>query len=426
MPLGLAYGRRTIGVDVPPQVAVDTIAPTTRPALSDAPTALRDAVRAPVAGPSLQEVVRPGMRPARRVAVVVADWTRACDYPTLLPVLLDELNRCGVPDRAISLLVAYGTHARQPDEASRALYGDLAWDRVAIVHHDCDAADLVHAGTTSRGTDVRLNPRYLDADAAITLGAVSFHYFAGFGGGPKLVFPGLADRAGALANHALYVEQLVRGPCRLKGTTAGNACAADIREATAFAPPAFSVHCLLNERGEMAAVIAGAWDASHDAACGRLRDTAMLDVARRYDVAIASCGGFPRDINLIQAHKSIDNACDLLRDGGTLLIAAECAEGIGSETFLAWFDLDEDAFLDRLRTDYELHGGTAFALRRKTARCRILMKTALPPDVVRRTGIVPVTDLGAALDEALRARPDARVAWLPNAAESVVRDVPAG
>ncbi|MBN1918890.1 MAG: nickel-dependent lactate racemase [Verrucomicrobia bacterium] len=426
MRLHLAYGRGAIGVDVAPTADLETIAPPPRPALDDVPAALRDAVHRPQSGPALAEVIGSRMRPDMRVALVVADWTRACGYPALLPAVLDELNGCGVPDAAITLLVAYGTHTRQSDEASRSLYGDAACGRAHIVHHDCDAVDLAAVGRTSRGTNVRLNPRYLDADAAITLGAVGFHYFAGFGGGPKLVFPGVAGRAGVLANHALYVRQVLRESRRLKGTLAGNACAEDIREAAALAPPAFSIQCLLNERGNPAGIVAGAWDKSQDAVCARLRETAMLEVTRRYDVVIASCGGLPRDINLIQAHKAVDNACELLRDGGTLLIAAECGEGAGSDTFLDWFNLDEDTFVERLESDYQLHGGTALALRRKTARCRIMMKTALPTDAVRRTGLVPVSDLQGALEHVLRETPGARVAYLPDAAESVVRDVPAG
>jgi nickel-dependent lactate racemase len=149
----------------------------------------------------------------------------------------------------------------------------------------------------------------------------------------------------------------------------------------------------------------------------------MLDVLRRYDVVVASCGGFPRDINLIQAHKSLDNACELLRDGGALLLAAECADGVGSETFLRWCDLDDGAFAQALTRRYELHGGTAFAMRRKRARCRIFIKSALPDEAVRRIGAVPVPDLEAALDDALAVRPGARVAVLLNAAETVLRSV---
>jgi nickel-dependent lactate racemase len=419
MRLALPYGRGTLHVEIPQRCTVETLEPPSRPALDDPAGALVSALNEPVAGPPLRALLRPGMR----VAVVAADWTRASVYPELLPPLLDELNRCGIGDDAVSLLVAYGTHTRQPDATSEALYGPDTCRRVPLVHHDADAPDLVEVGTTPAGTRVALNPHYLAADAAITVGAVSFHYFAGFGGGPKLVFPGLAGREGALANHALYVRQMLDEPRCLKGELDGNACAQDIHDAVTLAPPAFSTHCLLNADGALAGVIAGRWDASHAAACERLRRTAMLDTPRRYDLIVASCGGFPRDINLIQAHKSLDNACELLRDGGTVLLAAECAEGVGSDTFLQWFDLDDEAFARELAHRYELHGGTAFAMRRKTARCRIAIKSALPDEVVRRIGAAPAPDLQAALDDALAARPGARVAVLPNAAVTVLRSV---
>jgi nickel-dependent lactate racemase len=420
MQLALPYGRGALHVEVPLGCALATLEPPPRPALDDPRAALPRALDLPVTGPPLKSL----LGPEARVVIVVADWTRACAYPTLLPPLLDALNGCGVPDEAIALLVAYGTHAPQPDHASRELYGDEAYRRVELVHHHCDAPDLVEVGTTPAGTRVTLNPRYLDADAAITVGPVGFHYFAGFGGGPKLVFPGLGGREAIMTNHARYVAQMLAEPRRLKGELDGNACAEDVRQAVGLAPPAFSIQCVFNERGAVSDVIAGHWDSSHRHACERLRQTAMIEVRRPYDVVVASCGGAPRDINLIQAHKSLDNAGELLRDGGTLLIAAECAGGVGSDTFLGWFDLDEDAFVAELARSYRLHGGTAFAMRRKAARCRIYMKTALTDEAVARIGAIPAPDLQAALDEALAARPRARIAYLPNAAETVARTPP--
>ena len=422
MHVTLPYGRAALGLEFPPGCAIETLEPPARPALDDPAASLLHALNEPVGGPPLRSLVGPGMR----VAVVVADRTRACAYPALLPPLLDELDRCGVGDGAIELLVAYGTHARQPDEVCARLYGEDTCRRVELVHHDCDAPRLVKIATTAAGTPVALSARYLAADAAITLGAVSFHYFAGFGGGPKLVFPGLAGRAGVLANHARYVAQMCEEPQRLKGVLSGNTCAEDIREAVKLAPPAFSVQCLINERGALADVLAGPWDASHQAACTRLRETAMIEAARPYDLVVASCGGPPHDITLIQAHKPLDNACELLRDGGTLLLAAECAEGVGSETFLPWFDLDEAALTHQLLRRYRLHGGTAFAMRRKAARCHIYMKSALPDETLRRIGATPAPDLQLALNEALVARPGATVAVLPNAADTVARNLPPG
>jgi len=421
MRAAIPYGQGELSVELPSGCAVETLEPPARPALDDPAAALVRALNEPVAGRPLGEL----LGPQAHVAIVVADWTRACAYPELLPPLLDELNRSGITDDAIALLIAYGTHARQSDEATRNLYGDQVCRRVAIVHHDCDAADLVEVGMTPAGTRIALNRRYVEADVAITVGPVGFHYFAGFGGGPKLVFPGLASRDAILANHARAADQMLTQPQRLTGDLDKNVCARDIREAVKLRPPAFSVQCLLNERGAPSAIVAGRWDAAHDAACDRLRETAMIDVTARYDLVVASCGGWPRDINLIQAHKSIDNACELLRDGGTLLVAARCDEGVASDTFLAWFDLDEHALADKLRRGYELHGGTALAMRRKARRCRIYMKSDLPDAIVRQIGITPAPDLQAALDEALSMHPDARIAWLPHAAETVVRTPPA-
>jgi nickel-dependent lactate racemase len=425
MRVTIPYGRGELSVEFPSDCVVETLEPPTKPALDDAAAELVRALDAPatgpaVAGPPLAELAGPHAR----VALVVADWTRACAYPELLPRLLDELNRCGTPDEAIALLIAYGTHARQSDEATRNLYGSEVCRRVEIVHHDCDAPDLIDVGTTPAGTRVALNRRYVEADVAITVGPVAFHYFAGFGGGPKLVFPGLASRDGIMTNHALSVEQMLAEPRRLKGELDQNACARDIREAVTLAPPAFSVQCLAGERGVLSAIIAGPWDASHEAACDRLRATAMIDVGVRYDVVVASCGGWPRDINLIQAHKSIDNACELVRDGGTLLVAARCDEGVGSDTFLGWFDLDDEAFAAKLARGYELHGGTTFSMRRKARRCHIYMKSGLPDAAVRQIGVTPAPDLQAALDEALAKHPGGPIAWLPHAAETVARRLP--
>lgn len=372
---------------------------------------------------NLREVIgRPAGLDFKRPCVVVADQTRLCEYAGYLPALLQALEQAGADSNQITIYIAYGTHPRQSDQESLAVYGS-SYSRCRFVHHNCsDQKSFVSLGRTSRGTPVLLRRDIVESTCLITFGAISHHYFAGYGGGRKLVFPGLGFRDAIYRNHGLFLDMTRRTlspECR-PGKLDGNPLAEDLAEYEAFRPADLTVHGILNSRGRVCELLPGRGAAHFRMACAIHGRYCEIDKAPRYDVVFASCGGYPKDINFIQSHKAIHNAAQFVRDGGTLIILAECRDGIGSGTFLPWFTMGgRQAAFDRLAEDYQGNGGTALAMMAKLERIQILAATELDDSLAMAIGFRRIT-----LQEARNMARDfgSSLAVIPNASLLVRTD----
>jgi nickel-dependent lactate racemase len=331
----------------------------------------------------------PDPLPVGTIAIAVADKTRLCNYPLVLPWLTEMLLQKGAAKKQIRFFIAYGTHARQSDAESLATYGPT-YATFPFIHHECTTpGGFVDLGRTSRGTPVRIHHELVKAALIITVGAISHHYFAGFGGGRKLLFPGLGEREAIYHNHRLFLDPHTRDlaeGCRA-GQTTGNPIAEDLEEIHNLLPPYLSIHGLLNSLGQVAAFRFGGSYAHFLDACGEHDHAYRSQSKRRYPLVLASAGGFPKDINLIQAHKAIDNAAGFVADGGTLLMFAQCRDGVGSTTFLPYFDFPtRHAAFDHLLGHYSGNGGTALAMMAKTKRIHLCLVTELEHAICRRIG----------------------------------------
>lgn len=325
----------------------------------------------------------------RRIAVVVADKTRLCGYDRYLPVLLGCLEERGAKRKDITLYVAYGTHPVQNGKESRASYGDV-FSRYRFVHHDCtDDAIFADLGTTKRGTPVRIPTDLLDAGLMITFGAISHHYFAGYGGGRKLVFPGLGHREAIYRNHGLFLDTQSRtlsAGCR-PGNLDGNPLAEDLAEIEGHRPADLAVHGILDSHGTVCRLMVGSGVGYFRKACEFHGKHCEITAGDGYDMVVASCGGYPKDINFIQSHKAVHNAAAFVKDDGTLIVFSQCRDGIGSTTFLPWFGMGGwNAAFDHLAVSYQGNGGTALAMMEKTRRINIFLVSDLPSDVCRTMG----------------------------------------
>ncbi len=323
-----------------------------------------------------------------RPAVVLADKTRLCGYPEYLPVLLAALTAQGADPRRVTFWIGYGTHAPQTVHECRRAYGDI-YETAPFRHHRCDdPASFTELGRTGRGTPIRLPRELMEASCLITFGAVSHHYFAGFGGGRKLIFPGLGEKRAIYANHGLFLDRSARSlaaGCR-PGVIAGNPLAEDLAECEASRPADLAVHGILDSRGRVCELRVGHGPDHFASACARHAELTELSRPEAFDLVLASCGGFPKDINFIQSHKAIHHAADFVRDGGRLIVLAQCRDGIGSQTFLPWFALGWETAFDHLAEDYQGNGGTALAMMAKVRRIQIGLVTGLPAELAAQIG----------------------------------------
>ncbi len=318
MRVELAYGRHGTSVDVPDNAEV--VLPVDEPGLGDEAAALAAALRRPLSGPPLRDLVAG----AELVAVVFPDLTRPMPNRTVLPPLLDELARGGVPDDRIVLLCATGTHRQAAAAEMQELVGPEIAGRYAIVDHDATSDAHVAVGAVD-GATVLLQREYVEADLRIVTGFVEPHFFAGFSGGPKAVCPGLAASSTILEAHH---PRRIADPRATFVAREGNPVHDFVRAATALAPPHLSLDVAINRARLVTAVFAGPLPAAHDAACAHVQSSAVREVAASFDLVVSTNGGYPLDRNLYQAVKGMAAAERIVRPGGIIVMAAACADGV--------------------------------------------------------------------------------------------------
>ncbi|MBI5179313.1 MAG: nickel-dependent lactate racemase [Nitrospinae bacterium] len=343
----------------------------------------------------------------KNVAVIVPDITRKAGVAEILPVVLERLEECGIGSANITIIFATGIHPAQTAEQMKQVAGEAVFERYACIGHDCREAMGKIGG-------VQVNRHVASADGKIIIGGVKMHYLAGFGGGRKAILPGVTSYEECMAFHRLCLNP--SGPGRHPGIGPGNLRGNPMHErATAWARSAgvdFLVNTVLDEAGDFIFINAGDLEASFEQACRFAAEYEAVPIAEKFDVVIASCGGFPADINFIQSHKSLDAACRAVQPGGAVLLVAECSAGVGNADFLKWFDHGNAAAMDAaLRRNFVINGQTAFATREKTEMARVFLLSGLNPEDVLRMGMTHVASLEEGMARCLEtAGPAARAA----------------
>jgi len=319
MRVRLAYGREGLWVQLPDD-NVTVVEPEYVPGLPDEGAALREALRAPIGTPPLRDLVGPG----DTVAIVFSDITRPQPRERMLPVLLRELDH--VPPEQIVLVNGLGTHrANTQEELVGMLGADVVADYRVVQHDAWDQARLVRVGRTSLGHEVYVNREYVQAEVRILTGFIEPHFFAGFSGGPKAVLPGLVDVRCIMANHG---AEMVGHPRATWGLTEGNPIWEEMREAALMTAPTFLFNVALNRDKEITGVFAGDLLQAHAAGTEFVASTAMVAVPDPFDIVITSNSGYPLDLNLYQAVKGMSAAAQVVKPGGSIVLAAECWDGI--------------------------------------------------------------------------------------------------
>ncbi|MDZ7739821.1 MAG: lactate racemase domain-containing protein [Bacteroidales bacterium] len=327
----------------------------------------------------LAAVIKPGIRSA---GIIVSDKTRLCSYDSYLPWVTGLLRKT-LPPEAIKIYIAYGTHPRQTDEESLNTYGSV-YNEYEFIHHDCDDSKMMTLlGQTSRGTGVRIRKDILEHDQLILFGAISHHYFAGYGGGRKLLFPGLAGREAIYDNHKLFIDfdnmSLSEG-CH-SGRLEGNPVAEDLLEIDKMMPEKIIISGIPGAQEDISRLLISSSYDGFRKACKLYDKYYRTSGDIKYDNIIAGTGGFPKDINFIQSHKSLHNAASFVKDGGNLFILAECRDGIGNDSFLKIFQGSRQDIFNKLKNNYSGNGGTALSLISKTERINVHMLSTLDGEV---------------------------------------------
>lgn len=243
-----------------------------------------------------------------------------------MPSLLDELYAAGAETQNIVVVLALGSHREHTKEEKRHLVGDRCFAEVEVV--DSNVNDCVSIGKTSAGTPIDFDRRVVQADFRIALGNVEFHYFAGYSGGYKALMPGVSTPLAIQANHSMMTH-----PKAIAGNMDSNPVRDDINEAGAKLGLDFIVNAVLDEHKNIVYCAAGDVYKAHIAACKYLDKMYRCEIPQKADIVLVSQGGAPKDANLYQTQKALENAKYAVKDGGTIIVIGACTEGLGSKKF---------------------------------------------------------------------------------------------
>lgn len=403
--ISVPYGHAELHGQVPEASFLGTFLPQEEEAADDEQQLLRQALEHPIGTARLRELARPG----QKVAIVTSDLTRPCPSHKLLPSVLAELNAAGVPDADITVIVALGLHRAQTPAELEELLGAEVCRRVRVLNHDPE--QVVRLGVTSRGTPVEFFRPLVEADLRVCLGNLEFHYFAGFSGGAKALLPGCASRATVNANHALMVQ-----PGAVAGKLEGNPVRADLEEGAAMLGGDFILNVVVDGHHRITGAVAGHVDQAHRQGCELVAQRGSVPIPQLAEVVVVSAGGYPKDINMYQAQKALDNAMHAVRPGGVIIWVAECVEGLGGKTFESWLREagQPDRVLEKIQREFVLGGHKAAAIAAVLKRAAVYLVSGLEEGVLAGSGLVPFVDLDEALKAALdQIGPQARVLSLP-------------
>ena len=353
--------------------------------------AVRRALDAPIGAPCLEEAVHAG----ETVAIVTSDITRPCPSWQILPSVLDRLYAAEIRQEDITLVFALGSHRKLTEEEKKHLAGDRAYSEIRCI--DSDPGDCVHLGTTDAGTPVDIFRPVAEADRVICLGNIEYHYFAGYSGGAKAIMPGVSTREAIQSNHSMMVRDEA-----CAGRLEGNPIREDIEQAGQILGIDYIVNVVLDEHKKIVYAAAGDVIKAHRAGCAFLDTLYSKTIERKADIVIVSQGGAPKDLNLYQTQKALDNAKHAVRDGGIVILIGSCREGLGEKTFEAWIH-DAKAphdLIDRVRTDFKLGGHKAAAIAMVLEHAQVYLVSEMPDELVRACFLRPYHDAQTALNDA--------------------------
>lgn len=396
----LKIGTGTLHFSLPESQVLYQLVGNNRPPPADLQAAYRQALDHPIDSPPLREIVKPG----ETVAITVSDITRSWQRnEKTLPLLIDYLNEAGIRDEDITVIIAVGAHRPNSTDECAQLCSTEVCRRIRIVNHNAwDTDNMVYYGKTSRGTEVSINRLVAEADRVILTGGVIYHYMVGYGGGRKSIMPGVASLQTIRQSHLWAMADTVghgSNPLAANMKTVGNPGHEDMMEVAAFVKPDFIVNVVPNLDGELTGIFAGNWVSAWLAATRLVDEIFGVPITEQADIVIASTGGYPKDINLYQAQKTIDNAVYAMKPGGAVILLADCPDIMEPKEFFDWFEHPNLLELEKaVRADFMISGWVAVRQLEYAQRGSLIMVTRQENiELAKRAGVHGVTTMDEAL-----------------------------
>ncbi|MCR6544006.1 nickel-dependent lactate racemase [Dehalobacterium formicoaceticum] len=403
--ISLGYGNGSQTVQIPEENLLGCLKPQNKPAEIPGEEMIKKALANPIGTAPLSKIVAPG----ERVAIIISDITRPCPSFLLLPPVLEELNQAGVKDEDITIVSGLGVHRPHTAEEMKKLVGPQVYERFNCIDSYGGEGDFIQVGQSRIGTPFQVFRPVAEAAKRICLGNIDYHYFAGYSGGVKALVPGVCTRTTIQANHRMMLH-----PKAKVGIIEGNPVRADMEEVIEFLSIDFIFNVVLDEEKNLMAAVAGDFIQAHRAGCKILDQAYRLPIRELADIVVTSPHGFPKDINVYQAQKALDNARWAAKAGGIIILVAECGEGLGESTFSRWIGEAHHPqdVLKRIAQDFQLGGHKAAAIADMAEQFRIFLVSALPEKTVHKLFMEPFQEANQALQEALRIKGREAKIWV--------------
>lgn len=353
---------------------------------------IKRALLSPIGSPRLKDIVKPG----EKIVVISSDITRPMPTWLVMPHLLDELYLARVDKKDITLVFGLGIHREHTQSEMKKLAGERAYAEIRV--EDSTPNDCINLGMTQSGTPVDMSRRVAEADRRICLGNIEYHYFAGYSGGGKALMPGVSNNAAIQANHRMMVRHEASA-----GRLEGNPIREDIEEAAAMVGIDFLLNVVLDEHKQVVKAVAGDSILAHREGCRFLDSFYLKHLPKKADIVLVSQGGAPKDLNLYQTQKALDNAKHAVRDGGIIILIGSCKEGLGEDVFVRWMKEASSArsLVERVHQEFELGGHKAAAIAMVLEKAEVFLVSEMDPGLVTSMFMQPFATAQEAFDEAI-------------------------
>jgi nickel-dependent lactate racemase len=389
----LKYGKEEIQLILPDKNILQIINLKEQEVLSNPEEKLKNLLENPIGSPSLKELIF--QKKAQKILIIVNDITRPTPYQIILPPLLNELEEIGVNKEDIKFIIATGIHRGNSKEELSNIFGEDLISTYKFINHNADSPDLRYLSKLKSGNELWINSIVSEADFIITTGVIVPHYFAGFSGGRKSILPGICGRKTIEVNHSKMIH-----PTSRAGNLKDNPVHQEMQEAAEKVGVDFNINVVINENHKIIEIVAGGLFESWQKGVEICKKIYLYPIERKAEVVIASAGGYPKDINVYQAQKALDNAYQAVKPGGTIILLAECTEGYGEPIFERWIKEAEspEDIIKRIKKKFILGGHKAYSIARVVKEVEVILISSLPKEKACKLFFIPMRNISQAID----------------------------
>ncbi|MBN1298592.1 MAG: nickel-dependent lactate racemase, partial [Actinobacteria bacterium] len=404
MELKIPYGKQNIIIDVPADNIIEfSCEYKTAPEITDENKIIENALENCISSKRLKEEAAG----KENACILISDITRPCPSYKFLPYLIKELK--GGDVKNIKIIFGLGIHRSHTSQEQEKLAGKEAISTCRVI--DFDKNRCRHIGTTSFGTPVELFEEVADADFIVATGNIEYHYFAGYSGGAKAVMPGVCSYNSVRANHSMMLEENARA-----GQYLNNPIRQDMEEAGRIAGIDFIFNVILDDSKKIIGAVAGKNNEAFLKGIELYDSIYEISSDKKADIVIASAGGYPKDINLYQAQKALESVKEIVKENGTIILAAECPEGFGEDKFEEWMYgvSDFENLYKKIKQDFVLGGHKAVAVSKLLTSVNVLLHSSFDKALTESIGFKKLENIQDYINNALGKDNNLKIAIIPN------------